>query len=216
MSYILFKGDKTQEFLQGQLTCDVTQVSSHHPILGAHCNLKGRVLFNFRLFLVNAVYCMQLPASMLDLAVTRLQKFAIFSKTELLIDSAINLPLSINDDVLAGIPWIFPETSGLFTPHELNLPKLNAVSFNKGCYTGQEIVARMHYRGKLKQHLHLIDLQTTKDPKPGAKLFLNDTNEEVGTIVNVVPSASPAHYKILAVIKDDDPCWVLGPNLHIN
>ena len=54
-----------------------------------------------------------------------------------------------------GIPSLTPETSGQFLPHELNLIALNAVSFTKGCYTGQEIVARMEYRGTLKKALIL-------------------------------------------------------------
>ena len=56
-------------------------------------------------------------------------------------------------DIEAGIAHIHAATSGMFLPHELQLPTLGAVSFNKGCYTGQEIIARMQYRGKLKAHL---------------------------------------------------------------
>lgn len=48
------------------------------------------------------------------------------------------------------IPTIYPNTSSLFLPHEINLDLLNAIHFEKGCYTGQEIIARMHYRGKIK------------------------------------------------------------------
>jgi folate-binding protein YgfZ len=51
------------------------------------------------------------------------------------------------------IPTIYPQTSGKFLAHELNLDKLNAIHFDKGCYTGQEIIARMHYRSKLKTRL---------------------------------------------------------------
>ena len=57
-------------------------------------------------------------------------------------------------DMLEGIPFIHHETSAKFLPHDLNLPKLNAISFDKGCYTGQEIIARMHYRGNPKKHLY--------------------------------------------------------------
>lgn len=52
---------------------------------------------------------------------------------------------------MAGIPSIYPETSEQFLPHEVNLPRLQGISFKKGCYTGQEIIARMEYRGKLKK-----------------------------------------------------------------
>jgi folate-binding protein YgfZ len=58
-------------------------------------------------------------------------------------------------DILEGIPTIYAETSAKFLPHDINLPTLNAISFTKGCFTGQEIIARMHYRGKPKKHLYL-------------------------------------------------------------
>src|SRR5690606_25599850 len=55
----------------------------------------------------------------------------------------------------------FPFTPGdseLFTPQELHLDRAGYVSFSKGCYTGQEIVARMHYRGKAKRQLFLLEV----------------------------------------------------------
>lgn len=82
-------------------------------------------------------------------------------------DSSVDA-VSSNDwqlfEIRSKIPAIYAETSELFLPHELNLPALNAVSFNKGCYTGQEIIARMQYRGKLKKHL--IDMTITADEPP--------------------------------------------------
>ena len=53
--------------------------------------------------------------------------------------------------------WINAENSQLFLPQSLNYHELNALDFEKGCYLGQEIIARMHFRGKLKKRLHLID-----------------------------------------------------------
>ncbi|MEY3183199.1 MAG: tRNA-modifying protein YgfZ [Pseudomonadota bacterium] len=55
-------------------------------------------------------------------------------------------------DIMAKIPEIFPETSEQFLPHYLGLPELEAISFNKGCYIGQEIIARMEYRSKQKKY----------------------------------------------------------------
>ncbi len=94
-------------------------------------------------------------------------------------------------DITDGIPHIHPATSSKFLPHELNLPALHAVSFDKGCYTGQEIIARMHYRGKLKQQLKSIIL-TEPLPQPpiiGADLSqqLGDQQKMIGTIVDVCP-----------------------------
>lgn len=65
-----------------------------------------------------------------------------------------------------NIPLLTQATRGLFRPHELNLLTLGAVSMTKGCYPGQEIVARMHYLGKSKQHLQRLRLITPHAPTP--------------------------------------------------
>lgn len=67
-------------------------------------------------------------------------------------------------DICSKIPAIYPETSEKFLPHDLQLPLLNAVSFEKGCFTGQEIVARMQYLGKLKNHLHQTRITLDSPP----------------------------------------------------
>ena len=58
-------------------------------------------------------------------------------------------------DILAGIPTILPATQEAFVPQMVNLDLIGGVSYEKGCYPGQEIVARMHYRGTLKQRMCL-------------------------------------------------------------
>lgn len=68
------------------------------------------------------------------------------------------------------IPTLYPETSGQCLPHDINLHNLNAIHFDKGCYTGQEIIARMHYKGKLKKHLYHASIKTPKAPCPGMEL----------------------------------------------
>ncbi|SRR5579883_1101657 len=89
------------------------------------------------------------------------------------------------------IPAIYPESSGKFLPHEINLPQLNAVDFEKGCYTGQEIIARMHYRGKLKKHMYLAHLSTLSLPLPGMDI------PDKGMVVDACKDAD--HYKALIV-----------------
>ena len=53
--------------------------------------------------------------------------------------------------------WISSENSQVFLPQSLNYHEIDALDFEKGCYLGQEIIARMHFRGKLKKRLHLIN-----------------------------------------------------------
>ncbi|MFT5220583.1 MAG: folate-binding protein YgfZ, partial [Gammaproteobacteria bacterium] len=70
-------------------------------------------------------------------------------------------------EINAGIPVIYAQTSEAFVLQMSNLNVLNGVSFKKGCYPGQEIVARMQYLGKLKRRMFLARLETSKLPLPG-------------------------------------------------
>lgn len=93
-------------------------------------------------------------------------------------------------DVLEGLPRVTEASSELFIPQMLNLDILNGISFKKGCYTGQEIVARMHYLGKLKQRSYVcktIDKPASeKTIQIGEKI--SDRNEKnIGHVVNVSP-----------------------------
>jgi hypothetical protein len=75
---------------------------------------------------------------------------------------------------------------GAYLPQDLNYDLNGTVSFTKGCYTGQEIVARLHYRGTPKRRLYRALLNGTLDAiAPGARLS-NATNRAVGSVVNRV------------------------------
>ena len=84
-------------------------------------------------------------------------------------------------EIRAGIPVIYPETSEEFVLQMANLGVLDAVSFKKGCYPGQEIVARMQYLGKLKRRMFLAQLDTDKLPRPGDALVLEGKTEVDGS-----------------------------------
>ncbi len=75
-------------------------------------------------------------------------------------------------DIQAGIPVVLPGTVEEFVPQMANLELVGGVSFTKGCYPGQEIVARMHYLGRLKQRMFLARLNdTTALPSPGTAVY---------------------------------------------
>lgn len=108
-------------------------------------------------------------------------------------------------NIKAGIPAIYQNTLNQFTPHQVNLPALNGVSFTKGCYTGQEIVARMQYLGKLKQHLYHAVIDTPRSPQPADKIFITsqgNIENEIGMVVSVAPNKNN-QYEILAVLQDN-------------
>jgi folate-binding protein YgfZ len=78
------------------------------------------------------------------------------------------------DDIVAGLPEINAATSGLFTAQMLNLDLIGAVSFSKGCYTGQEIIARAHYLGQVKRRMQRFYADDLTPLQPGARLTLAD------------------------------------------
>lgn len=86
--------------------------------------------------------------------------------------------------IRAGIPEIVSETVEAFVPQMVNLQAINSLSFTKGCYPGQEVVARMHYLGKLKRRLFIGSAESDTLPIPGESIMTNDENEQkVGQIV---------------------------------
>jgi folate-binding Fe-S cluster repair protein YgfZ len=83
----------------------------------------------------------------------------------------------------------------------VNLDLIGGVSLSKGCYPGQEIVARMHYRGTLKQRMYLANIPGSDAPRPAEKLYSPDFGEQAcGTIVNAARSPEGGH-DVLAVIQ---------------
>ncbi len=101
-------------------------------------------------------------------------------------------------DLDDGIPWIVPETQALFVPQMVDFELLGGVSFTKGCYPGQEIVARSQYLGAVKRRLHLA--RTTMEIEPGAPLASPALpGQTVGNVVSSAPAAD-ASFHTLAVI----------------
>lgn len=105
-------------------------------------------------------------------------------------------------DTFAGLPHISPATSETWIPQSINLDTLGAISFKKGCYTGQEIIARTHYKGKAKASMHHVTLTSNATITPGLKLFsLNsDNNQSIGEVVNALQTESTWH--LLVSVKN--------------
>jgi len=91
-------------------------------------------------------------------------------------------------DIRAGLPQVFAASSGLWLPQNLELEALGGLSYSKGCYPGQEVVARLHYRGTVKQHLcWLVAPPGAGDALPAPGCALNDAGgAKVGELVDAV------------------------------
>jgi folate-binding protein YgfZ len=113
--------------------------------------------------------------------------------------------------VAAGIPAITTATQDQFTPHMLNLDLVGGVSFDKGCYTGQEIVARTQYLGQVKRRL--ARFATTARATAGAAVYADAA--QVGTVVNAAPSPA-GEFELLAVTQTRaTPAGVKSTALHL-
>ncbi|RLU06324.1 folate-binding protein YgfZ [Pseudomonas prosekii] len=122
--------------------------------------------------------------------------------------------------IRAGIGQVMPSTRELFIPQMLNLQAVGGVSFKKGCYTGQEIVARMQYLGKLKRRLYRLQLEGSELPEPGTQLFAPTHNSSIGEVV--IAARGEQNIELLAVLQaeaaesgDIHLAALEGPALHL-
>tara|TARA_B100000575_G_scaffold271185_1_gene252295 strand:+ start:67 stop:1002 length:936 start_codon:yes stop_codon:yes gene_type:complete len=234
--YVLIAGPDSISFLQGQVTCDMTQLTDEQGLSGALCNLKGRVIGDFLCVRTTEGCLLQISDGNGHNIAQTLSKYAVFSQVEIsihrrpcaafgivaeklpLLHKILPAPPSLSHHTatstaasiikLAGSPgrfqlWVWkPEnveliteilrdksTEGVlldtnqwdyaeilsgrahvsaqsseeFTPQLLNYDLSGVVNFGKGCYTGQEVVARMHYKAEAKKRMFLLFAKVTSE-----------------------------------------------------
>ncbi|MBN9229719.1 MAG: folate-binding protein YgfZ [Legionella sp. 40-6] len=108
---------------------------------------------------------------------------------------------------------IYPESRGLFLPHRVDLHLTSMVNFNKGCYKGQEIIARMHYKATIKHQLTLFEVTTEEPISSGQKIFAL-TGAEAGEVVDY-SLLGKNHYLVAASLLKDCSNQVLFAG-HLN
>ena len=109
-------------------------------------------------------------------------------------------------DIRAGMASIPASLSDRFLPQMLHLQAVNALSFTKGCYAGQEIIARTQYLGRLKRRLHRASLEVSEPAAPGDPLYAGSGGRDrqpVGQVINAAPSEHRQRWELLAVINDE-------------
>ncbi len=208
---LLVAGDDAMTFLQAQLTQDLELVETGGPpLLAAWCNPKGRTIVLFRMRRLDGTWRLALPAAMTPAVKKRLEMFRFRSRVSIDADAATAEDLGVADEpaeaewrarlIAEGVATIEAEQSERFTPHMLNLDLVGAVNFDKGCYPGQEVVARTHYRGATKRRLRRFG--TAADLGPGDKLQAG--GRDAGEVVNV------AGRELLAVVPLDGEDFSFG------
>ena len=116
-------------------------------------------------------------------------------------DNAVNAWKA--DELKRGITWLSPETSGQFLPQWLGFDELGAVNFRKGCYPGQEIVARTKYLGKVKRHPRLLNLELDTCPAPMEKLELSGEGQTADAVAVDCVKLGPEETLIFVVTRMD-------------
>ena len=107
-------------------------------------------------------------------------------------------------EIDAGLARVQAATSEEFVPQMLNFDLTGHVNFNKGCYTGQEVVARLHYRGVPKRRLYRVALPAGADVTPGDALF-GGGEQSVGNLVNLADTeGQPQRALVVATVEKLD------------
>jgi len=274
-------GQDAQKFLQGQITCDVNEVTKSKGQAGAYCTPKGNVIANFDLVTHKDTLLLHMPRSMVATMQQAMAKYIVFSKAKLYDASSdwcrfvvwgdhaaacikatfglvpdTRLGAIQNEDCLVwsnntdnnefvvycrptakvgviasleqgaslaeisgwdarqinqGLIYVTPDISDSYVPQMLNLQATGAINFKKGCYTGQEVVARMQYLGKLKRHIFIGQVTSLEALEVGQQINASK-RKNVGKITSLAYTGENA-YAFTAVIN----CTEAQENqLHLN
>ena len=250
-------GPDSEKYLQGQITADVSHLTDEQHLLAAHCDAKGKMWSNLRVFRRNEGFAWIERRSLRDAQLTELKKYAVFSKVTIAADDEFvllgvagfqaraalsplfsELPnaekqvvsegatsvlwfahpaerfLLVTDvatatritdalrgeaqlnnsqqwlalNIEAGLPVIDSANSAQFIPQATNLQALGGISFKKGCYTGQEMVARAKFRGANKRALWYLAGTASRVPEAGEDLELKmgENWRRTGTVLAAV------------------------------
>ena len=229
LAQVDFVGPDAAAFLQGYVTADLDHLTPGRALPMALCNLKGRVVANgWATGESNHVHLLVHP-SVTPILARELGKYLLFAKSELseaqagvglspvASSDAFELPpigryatLSVPDEGHAafanacadtGFVLVTEAIAGSFLPQMIGLTDVGAVNFAKGCYLGQEVVARAEHRGQVKQQLRRYEFDG-EGPAVGADVMAG--SRKIGTVVAVGGDV------VLAAVRSDDSPVVAG------
>ena len=210
-AYLELRGADAADFLQGYLTADLEQIDTQTALPMAYCNIKGRVRASGWVVGQADCVRLLVHATVVDDLRADLNRYLMFAKSTLAAPSggvrfsrqasagAVRLAptdffadfngtddeghaVFANACVDAGFVVVAKQVSQAFLPQMIGLTDLGAVSFAKGCYLGQEVVARAEHRGAVKQRLRRYRFAGERPPV-GEDLLA--AGKKVGTVVAV-------------------------------
>lgn len=238
---VQLEGPDTKRYLQGQITVDIETLADDKHVLCGHCDAKGKMWSNLRLFRRGKGFAYLQRRSVLEIQLAEIKKYAVFSKITIAVDNnailtgvagaharaamesvftilpdarhqviehegtyilhftepaerflliatavstkqlveKLNNQTELNNsgqwlvlDIEAGYPIIDSANSALLIPQSTNLQALQGIDFSKGCYTGQEMVARAKFRGANKRAMYFLAGKAMCTPKAAENLEL--------------------------------------------
>ena len=198
LAAIRASGADAASFLQGQLSNDFVLLPANQWQLAAYCSPKGRMLASFWGIKLDASPAHQDIVLVLsaDIAAATLKRLAMFVMRAkvVLSDATGDLPELYaqhglaawsDNEIQRGVARITAPLVDLFVPQMLNYESIGGVSFKKGCYPGQEVVARSQFRGAIKRRTYLVQVQPSELPAVGSEVFAHGAEESVGTVVQL-------------------------------
>ena len=260
---IQITGDEKVNYLQGQVTADINQLTEYNSLLACHCDFKGKVWSVFFTFLWQDSILLLPHNTVLDKSLSELNKYGVFAKVDItnqsdmwqitggsgdliekaiielfnelpcgdrkVISNAYGLVMSVEQpeqrflilqpnnaekqlscivaensklwevaDIKAGLGDIRESTINEYVPQMFNLQALNAIDFEKGCYMGQEVVARTKYLGRNKRAGFILKTKSIQNNLSGEQL-----EYQIGE--NWRPGG-----KILCSAVDSDQTWIFA------
>ena len=273
LALIEISGDDAEDFLHGQFTINIQQLTKHHLQFSAWCNPKGQVKTTFFIYRHETGFNILLPVELKDTFLKQLQMYIMRANVKLIdkSDELVRVGIQTNNkqllaeliesvpeqegditiqidlhclhafgpnnnsqryifiaaveklaplwqnfsqhstpvgtsvwellDIQAGYPWLSQQATEKFLPQMLNLDLIDGLDYQKGCYPGQEIIARLHFRGQLKRSLYLATCSLDAQPEASDQLYTNDHENSVGIIINA--QVFEDEYYLLAVIEKE-------------
>ena len=258
-SALKISGPDAERLLQGQLTCNMTDITTSTAHHGACCTAKGRIVANFNISFDGDNYWLVLPSSSADVLENHLQKYKVFFKASIencqqshlilgqwnttkagtavhnqdqhqltLTDNRSFIIVSDNSpqeyqlsptlnwrqaDIQDGLYYVEGDHVEQWIPQHINWHLAGGISFSKGCYTGQEIIARLQYLGKAKKALYhyqgTINNSLTPEQQSAKQLF-NDNGKAVADVLILRSQNQPQNtLDVLVVTHGENPLETL-------
>jgi len=231
LSCFEISGSDAAGFLDAQLSINVSALKLESRQMACWCNARGQLITPLLVIRsAHNAFVLVLAKSLLEPILRRMSLYIFRSQVTIQSAETLNViaPLTLNDeplwqqlqyqnhqpdqqpimqdgqarDIEDGIAWLNPATSEQFLPQMLAMDYWNAVDYQKGCYPGQEIIARTHYLGRIKRRLYRVKLDliaTDLQPKDGTPIVSKD-----GSAGLLITLANKQNTTIgLAVLRDD-------------